>query len=172
MVSLWPRFAPKDINTNIPIAFNWEKSHSKLNSIFLMYFYLNAVKVHPMKYKNSILRQCKMMKDTHYYIPQLTWHKQLFKPSKLQYLSFTPATWCNSSYLASVRQCPKKTDRFLDSAVCVVLPQQRHRPLLRNVPSVILLAQALQLVSAAIVIHGRKMIFQIIHAYTMSSFPF
>lgn len=35
---LWPSFAPKDIKANIPIDFNWEKSNSKLNSIFLMYF--------------------------------------------------------------------------------------------------------------------------------------
>lgn len=59
MVSLWPSFASKDANPNIPIDFNREKSHSKLNENFLMYFYLNAVKVHPVKYKPNILEQCK-----------------------------------------------------------------------------------------------------------------
>lgn len=91
-----------------------------------------------------------------YYIPQTVWHKHFLKPSKLQYHSFTEATWCDSSYPPSMRQCPKKSDRFLESIVCVVFPQQHQGPLLRNVTSDILLAQTLQLISDAIVLHSKK----------------
>lgn len=51
--SLWPCFAPKDINPTILTEWKWGKSHSILKSIFLVYFYLNVVKVHPIKYKKK-----------------------------------------------------------------------------------------------------------------------